>query len=304
MVIMVKILITGLLPYDSGKTTIALMLGEELKNRGFRIGYFKPIGGHSGWYQYDTVIHSLELGVLVGHDAYIMAERLGLLDIVDAISPLDILTMPLDPFSPGFRSTTYVSRMSNPIGSAVIARITNVWRMNDRHLLERASTYVFCRDTYERINTYLKKTVDGLLDAFREKPNTIVVEANTDYLEKILGSRKIYESIDSIMSLISRMFDLVLVESYNDSAAPTPGSLDSKIVLVVAPSKVAVYDGERYKKSVLLTAYTSSPTLLTTIKILDILGTPMAIYDLPLGPGNEARKVVSELAEFILRIES
>ncbi len=297
-----RILVTGLLPYDSGKTTITLMLAEELRNRGLRIGYFKPVGGHNGWYQYETVMHSLELGVLVGHDAYIVADRLDMLDLIDMISPLDILTMPLDPFSPGFRSSTYISRMNNPIGSAAIARITSVWTSNDLDRLERSSTYIFCKDTYERLNKYLRKTIDDLIDVFRSKKNTVVVEANTDYLEKILSSPKLYESIDSALKIVSSMYDLVFVESYNDSAAPTPGSLDSRLAIVVAPSKVAVYDGERYRKSVLLTTYTSSPMFLTTSKIIDILGTPMALYDLPPGPGEESEKIIGEIAEFILRM--
>ena len=48
-----KVLIAGMIPHDSGKTTIGLKLIEILKEKGVRTGISKPISGFNGWYQYE-----------------------------------------------------------------------------------------------------------------------------------------------------------------------------------------------------------------------------------------------------------
>ncbi|WP_231845533.1 hypothetical protein [Pyrococcus abyssi] len=47
---MTSVLIVGVLPYDSGKTTLAIKLVREAIEEGFDVGVSKPVGGFNGWY--------------------------------------------------------------------------------------------------------------------------------------------------------------------------------------------------------------------------------------------------------------
>jgi len=42
-----KVLVTGLLPYDSGKTEFTRSVLNSFGERGYRTMYFKPVGGHN-----------------------------------------------------------------------------------------------------------------------------------------------------------------------------------------------------------------------------------------------------------------
>ncbi|RLE70333.1 MAG: ATPase, partial [Thermoprotei archaeon] len=93
-----RLLVVGYAEYDSGKTSLTLQLIRKLRAGGRRVIAAKPVAGHSAWYQYETVVHSAELGLLVGEDAYRIAVELGMLSRVAVLNPVDLLISPLDPF--------------------------------------------------------------------------------------------------------------------------------------------------------------------------------------------------------------
>lgn len=295
-----KILVTGLLPYESGKTWFVVSMVDIFKDIGFSPGYFKPVGGHSGWYQLDTLIHSMELGVLVGHDAYVVAEKLGLLDLVDVISPLDIMTFPIDPFKEGVSTRMYIDMMSSTNKITLITRLTNVWE-NDGGF-ERVHTYIVARDTYEKLPDTLRESVDVLLEKLR-KPNTVFIEANTTFIEKVLENPSTYESIDHILELLANKHNPLIIEGYNDVAAPTPASLSIDIAVVITPGKVAIYRGQRYRQAVELLAIAGRPWTVTVSKVFDILGKPLRVFDIPLMISDKYRKLMEEVVEFITRLQ-
>lgn len=295
-----KILVTGLLPYESGKTCFVLSMIDIFKDIGFSPGYFKPVGGHSGWYQIDTLIHSMELGILVGHDAYVVAEKLGLLDLVDVISPLDIMTFPIDPFKEGITARMYMDMMSSTDKTSLIVRLTNVWKNNGG--FERAHTYIVARDTYEKLPDTLRESIDILLEKLR-KPNAVFIEANTAFIEKVLENPSTYESIDRVLELLVNKHNPLIIEGYNDVAAPTQASLSTDIVTVVTPGKVAIYSGQRYRQAVKLLAIAGYPWTITVSKVFDILGKPLRVFDIPLMIGDKYRKMMEEVVEFITRLQ-
>ncbi len=294
-----KILVTGLLPYESGKTSFVLSIADALKDIGLSPGYFKPVAGHSGWYQIDTLLRSIDLGILVGHDAYVVTEKLGLLDIIDVISPLDIMTFPIDPFKEGISTRMYMDMMSSTNKISLIARITNVWKNGKR--LERAHTYIVAKDTYEKLTDTLKETVNELLEKLR-KPNTVFIEANTSFIEKILETPSTYELLDRILELLVDKYNPLIIEGYNDVAAPTPESLSADIVVIVAPGKAAIYQGKRYRQAVELFAIAGSPWTVTVSKVIDILGKPLKVFDTPLMIGDKHRRRIEEVVEFITKL--
>ncbi len=274
-----KVLVTGLLPYDSGKTEFTRALSSVFRSSGYKVLYFKPVGGHSGWYQFDTVIHSLELKLLVGHDAYVLAKELELLDMIDILSPIDFLTLPVNPLTHNISARRYIDYMSMSSRIMILLRLTRVWREDG--LWRRFHTYIFCKDTYDRINPYLKGIVDELVGSIKMR-DSIIIEATTEYTEKILDDPKIYALADEALNYINSMgYDILFIEGYNNVAAPTWRSLDVDYVFVAAPGRVLLYNGIDYRRGVELLSYRGLPWTITTDKIIDLLKNPIRIFDIP-----------------------
>ncbi|ADI32189.1 ATPase [Staphylothermus hellenicus] len=291
-----RILITGLLPYDSGKTEFTLGLGEALKESGFDIGYFKPLAGHNGWYQYETLIYSNNTGLLIGHDAYIAAEKLGLINLLPIISPLDILTFPIDPLGKVYSSRSYIEHMSSTAKTTVLMRYTRSLFQNNK--LVNQHLYVVCKDTVEKLTNDLRETLENLINSLKQD-NTLFIEANTLFVEKFLENPQIYKTIDENLVFLDK-FSVLLIESYNDAAAPTMGSLDSDYVFVVAPGKALLYEGDRFKKAVLVSTYRGYPWGVRLSTVFEVLGKPLRKYDIPLKLYSEKyRAVFNNIAEFI-----
>jgi predicted P-loop ATPase/GTPase len=272
-----RFLVSGLFPYDSGKTVFAKSLIEALKDRGLIPRYFKPVGGHNGWYQYDTIMHSLELGFLIGHDAYIGAVETGMLEYANIISPLDFLTLPLDPvkFKPSI--PTYFDYMSSAAKTMMLLRLTRAWSTNGE--LKSINTYILCRDNVEYLTDPMRELLDDLIGAFRARGD-VIIEGNSDLALKVMYNENIYSLIDGYPELLGPA-DILIIEGYNDVAAPTPRSLDVEKVFIVGPSKVLMYDGERYREAVELLAYQGKPWSISTSKLIGILGAPRESRDLP-----------------------
>ncbi len=293
-----KILVTGLLPYESGKTEFVLGLVNSLQNLGFKPGYFKPVAGHNGWYQYDTLIHSIELGLLIGHDAYVVADKLGLKDIIQVMSPLDILTLPIDPFGkiPSIRS--YLEYMNTTSKITVLVRFTSNMSINNE--LRSQHTYIVCKDTLEKLPASLRDVFNELMKSIRKR-NVLFIDANTLFVERFLENPRIYDAIDENIKYLER-FDPLIIESYNDAAAPTRASLNADYVFIVAPGKALLYNGKRYRDAVLVSAYSGYPWSIRSSTIFEILGQPLKAYDLPIKLyGDKYTSLFDEIVGFITR---
>ena len=64
------IFVAGALERDSGKTSLTLSLIYNLKERGVETCGFKPLSGHSMWWQNESFKLSIKHGKLFGLDAY------------------------------------------------------------------------------------------------------------------------------------------------------------------------------------------------------------------------------------------
>ncbi|OYT38075.1 MAG: ATPase [Desulfurococcales archaeon ex4484_58] len=290
-----RILVVGLLPYDSGKTEFVLALGEKLKEQGYRPGYFKPVAGHDGWYQYDTLLYSRDEKLLIGHDAYLVSERFGLTDILYLVSPLDLLTLPVDPVKPGMTIRSYIEHMSLVGKRAVLLRYTRVFndKSNYKHL------YFICNDTLAKLNNELRSVYEDLVMNFKNS-NSLFIETNTNSIEKMLSSPAIYGVIDSYIEFF-REYEPVIIEGYNDVAAPTIGSLNVDYVFLIGPGKAIVYSGERYRTAVELLSYRGYPWMIKSTTVFDLLGKPLRTYDIPLKVYvNRYHGLFENIAEFIM----
>ena len=257
------VLVTGLLPYDSGKTTFAKSLLEEARGSGIDTGFCKPISGINGWYQYEFVVKSIERGLLIGEDMSILHAAAESSDPIEHEGPVVSLLLPPDPEKAGWSADVYsFAGLQNQI---------SVIRVSDPEKTEH-----YCvMSNVERTVQSLKKYVKKFLSRVRAEP----VESER-VEELLLNSRN---CADRCLEYLRGNHEFFVIESYNNAAAPTVKSLDVDVVAVVAPGKAAIFSGNDYKRAILALSSVKEPWRIVTEEVMFLLK-PLAVIDVE--PGN------------------
>ncbi|HDI02231.1 MAG TPA: ATPase, partial [Ignisphaera sp.] len=118
------VLIIGLLVHDSGKTWFSISLARYALEKGYRVAIYKPVAGHSAWFQYHTLARSRELGVLVGQDVSLYLEHLGIsVNDIAIVNPIDILIAPIsvEEYAKTGDFESYIADLENQMKQAVLA---------------------------------------------------------------------------------------------------------------------------------------------------------------------------------------
>jgi len=257
-----SVLVVGVLPYDSGKTMMTTSLVEEAVERGIDVGVSKPVGAFNGWYQYEYLARSIEEGVLIGEDATRLHESAKSTDPIEMESPQTVLLLPPDPEKVGWRSSIYTAITYHH--QVAVIRVTGL----------DGTRHYYIPENIKRLTGPLREEARKLISALSPEPLEV---RKIDRL--LLESRK---KADECLSYIKRNHELTFVESYNNFAAPTAGSLDSDVVVAVAPSKAAIFKGENYKKAITVLSSMKEPWKTVTEDILPLLR-PEAVVEF--GPG-------------------
>jgi len=224
-----KLLVVGFLEYDSGKTSLVLSLLKQLRKYNF-IGV-KPVAGHSIWHQYVTVSYSLKLGILVGEDAYKIANLLGMTDMLPLLNPVDLLISPKDPYI----SNGEIEKPFN----VVLMRVSNC-QGNDV-----VSEHYICEDVVKDVPPTIRHTIDMLRRRLIPRPKFTNLREVYKFLLERAGN-----VADTCLKKVYAEYENVVIESFNNAATPTPLSLDVDYVIAVSPGKVYVYDGEKYAEAI------------------------------------------------------
>lgn len=248
---MPSLLVVGLLPHESGKMTFATLLVEEAKERGIDVGVSKPVSSFNVWYQYDCVVKSIEKRILIGEDVYKLHEAAKSSDPIEIESPVVSLLLTPDPERVEWKSTAYTS-LALPY-LILLVRVTGIKR----------SEHYYVPENIERTTTTLKKEVEKLVAAIN--PRRISLE---DVERLLLASRK---DADECLDYIEQRHEFTVIESYNNAAAPTAGSVDSDVVVAVAPGKAAVFSGSDYRKAITALSDLKEPWKVTTEDVLPLL---------------------------------
>lgn len=210
-----RILVNGLLPYDSGKTTFSLYLLRELNSLGYNFKPLKPIAGHNVWYSYSTLIRSKELKVLVGNDALKYYDETGI--PIQEINPFDILLSPPD-----------------------LEKIEMNIRLYDELITSGLPIMLRYSDCENHYHFYTSSYLSIIPDTIRVSINELIEEVNAVNVD----AEKIKDLINSAPSIadycISKYINRnnLIIESYNDALAPTALSIDVDLVFAISPGKV------------------------------------------------------------------
>ena len=236
-----QILVSGFMPQNSGKTTLAKALAYTLRTAGYDIGVFKPVSGHNWYSQYDASIKNFMDRKLYCEDIMKLASAAGIREEYEILNPIDILTAPVN--LRYFLIHRYISRyfyyMENTFMQAVITRISykhtnsieNIYLINQK---------LIGRSIVEIDDIFLKSvTSNASRKIFFENP------------EKLTQIISIYgeKSIESCYKYMLSKYPYLLIESFNDAAIPSTRLKNIDIVLAVAPRYVVIYDGSKYLKA-------------------------------------------------------
>lgn len=260
---LMKILIAGLLQFDSGKTSLAAALTALARMQGFNAVAVKPVSGHSFWSQFDTLLRSERLGKLVGEDAYILWKASGKAEPLEVISPFDVATIALD-----IRKirgvSSYFKNSESIFESAVLVRLSNVLHG------KIVSEHFVLTDNLEKGVATLSRRVAALAQELNAK------EISKREFAK-LSVKAIY-GIDKILSKAFSKYDIVIIESFNNAACPTPASMSTDKVVIVAPGLAMILDGIKYRAAIQQLAKIKLLEIVTS-EILDIVS-PEKIFEI------------------------
>lgn len=219
------IVVSGLLPYNSGKTFFTLALADYLEKLGYSVSVVKPVAAHSFWEQYGYFLESRKLGVLVGEDVvkYIKA---GFIYDVDLQNPVDIMTAPHD-LAKHSSLDSYFTSLASLVDQAVLVRISSVRQRN----------YYVIANNLSRLSDHLADEIKGFVGSLGKAE-----EVDSLWLYNKLMSKEVDTLIaESIGSVTSRR-DVTLCESFSNALLPALGLKKLvKYLIVVTPSRALVY---------------------------------------------------------------
>ncbi|GAB6148632.1 hypothetical protein [Stetteria hydrogenophila] len=260
------VLVVGLEPVDSGKTTLAAGIAGGLARMGFDVGVSKPVGGVDLW-RSPWVLREVErLGIVVSGDAVALARAAEPEDPLDEVNPLAVLLAPVDPSRSEWRVTT----SDLPLHLRAVAARLTACGGRGKSTLQAVNT-----EAARRLPGLWARRIEEAASALKPEP----VRAGDELMEGLLGPGSLAQADSCLKAILDRR-EAVVIESQSDVAAPTPLSLTANVVVAVAPGKAAVLSGDRYSRAVSVAGSLGSPHLIRASEAVR-LARPRAAFDLP-----------------------
>lgn len=221
------ILVSGLIPYDSGKTWFTLSTALTAKRNGLNVSVYKPVAGHSLWYSPGTIAKTLKYRLLVGNDISLYYEA-GLVGNIIESNPVALATCPPDPLNYS-NVEVYMQDIEELTKTLVLSRISSCRDYSVKHYIHPEN---------------LNKTTMKVMKSIREV--AVKLDAQVKPLNEILEklySREIEEELDLCLDKLVGKSELVFIESFNDAIVPYTRLLrrDIDVLVLVAPSRILVY---------------------------------------------------------------
>ncbi len=275
-------LITGLLQYESGKTWLTIAFAKNLIERGYMVRLYKPVAGHSAWYQFKTLVDSIKYRVLVGEDVVKYRDYLGVKQDFELLNPIDILSAPPSP-------TRYRSIAEYLAALEVLAEQIVMVRLSDP--IEGLSKYYIVEGSINKLVEGLREWIYKLKTLFN--PSRIGVEDLLDEIYSPSTSTILYKTL----KVLAEDSDILLVESFNDAAIPFYELLDLvEKTFMVTPGYVYELDVVGFKKLVKRNYALYGDIGVKMSKIFPYIDT---IFESPLPIANSPIELASKIKEII-----
>jgi len=240
-----RVLVLGMNPFDSGKTVLSLKISKTLKELGASVEYFKPFSGSNYWYKYQHIQTCQSEGKLYSFDAHRARVVLDSTIPIEITNPIHTLFVPAILEKPdeiishslamsGWDSILALRRFSSP-EKMKIKTVTLV----AKHLIDSGALML----TPEEVENL---TRDSDIIPFESLEEVLL------YTEQVLEG-----VLDASFDYIEQTADIVIIESFNNTAWPWEGLDRVDTVLAVGPGHIFVYDAERFRKATMLKKYNS-----------------------------------------------
>lgn len=257
-----RVLVSGILELDSGKTWSVIALARSLLERGVRVALFKPVAGHNIWGSARTLRMSAELGMLVGNDISAYMRYLGGID-PGVSNPIALALAYPDPLA--FHGVSqYLSATVDMASMLVLARVHDCRAQRTQH-------YVFPVNV-SRLARAMQREVERLAERLGAAPAD-----PGETLESLSGPGA--ESVlEGCRERLEEDAEVIIVESFNNVVAPYNRIVDvADFFVVVAPGRLMLYSGDRLRA-----AYEILGSVSRVDRILPVLSKPIATLELPI----------------------
>ncbi|MHA1597027.1 MAG: hypothetical protein ACTSWV_05355, partial [Candidatus Asgardarchaeia archaeon] len=220
---------------DSGKTLFSQMLIKSMRELGIRFIPFKPIAGYNVWRQFEHFKLCFNEGVFYSYDLYRLKKVCGCVENPQILNPICILTSPLklkEYIDVGIKGHLILSESFSL--NFLTGRITKMKRGTVKN------TYYFIKNKFRRL--LMGEEVLKLLKDRGER-----LEFLRDYEEftDLIMKRSGMEAINTCFSYLSKKYDNIIIEGFNDVLLPWSG-LRADIPIVVSPGYALVFDKDKF----------------------------------------------------------
>jgi predicted P-loop ATPase/GTPase len=255
-----RVLLVGMSSFDSGKTTFAGLLIDRLYQHVSSIEYFKPISAHNYWQRFEHTQQLLDQRRIFSADLASIKSKVKSQKDEYTLNPIHRLYVPTSPEKPLLNVPTTLG-LAGP--DSVIALQRFSWH-DDRgmHSLVLAAESLVRQGHLLLSFEELQKLTEGV-----RRQAVISLEEIQQYEDTHLEG-----ALTSSFAHVEEGTDLVVIESFNDTAWIWEGLDRVDLVIVIGPGQAFSYDPERFRKAAFLEKRPSMPMREVTFsRINDLL---------------------------------
>ncbi|MHA1597072.1 MAG: hypothetical protein ACTSWV_05595, partial [Candidatus Asgardarchaeia archaeon] len=231
--------VLGLQESDSGKTLFSQMFIRSMRNLGLSFIPFKPIAGYNVWRQFEHFKICFNEGVFYSYDLHRLKKVSGCVEDPQILNPICILTSPLN-------LKEYIDMGIK--GQLILRESFSLNFLTGRITKMRGdvaeNTYYFIKNKFKRL--LMGEEVLGVLNDRNER-----VEFLGDYEEfaDLIMKRSGMEAINTCFSYLSKKYDNIIIEGFNDVLLPWSG-LKADIPIIVSPGYALIFDKDKFTSAI------------------------------------------------------
>jgi predicted P-loop ATPase/GTPase len=242
-----RVLILGMIPFDSGKTVLASLLTKNLVAKGESVEYFKPISGHNYWFRYEHTQRCLAEKKLYSFDAFKVRQYLKQKVAIEVANPMHTL------FAPAILNTPeeIVPSSLALAGKDSVFTMQRISRPQGQNI---KSFMLIAKNLIDSGKLIISHSEAELLSYATEPVFIADYNEAAEYTENVLE-----DTLDANLHLMEDSADYILIEGFNDSAWLWDGLDHVDSVLVTGPGHAFIYEPERFRKAALLKKFNSQP---------------------------------------------
>ncbi|NWF95752.1 MAG: hypothetical protein HXY34_06385 [Candidatus Thorarchaeota archaeon] len=268
-----RILITGILPFDSGKTSLARQLVQGFVDSGVRTEYFKPTSGHNYWYRSEHTAKCVDEGLLYSFDLRRLVELL----------PSGVPVQLRNPVHSLFCPAVLDDRTRAPVTTLGLAG----W---ESHLVMQRFTRPRTMGHEDTVLVAERLVREGLVLISEREVAQLVGDAarvSVESLDDCLGFEQVHleECVSECFAFLEKRADTIVVESFNDSVWPWSGLSSVDMVLSVGPGQLFHYSAAKVRAAADLYTREGHSTREVTFSRVSDLIRPVKRYRLYTGTG-------------------